>query len=384
MNNQDLYCERRKRIECSFQHKEPDRVPIMANVETWAMFYSGKKSMEVMGNPKAEFACFDKVFRDFWFDSTFISFLTHDVNIHQSLGGEQFFYSSDGVSIQYKDHSFMKETEYLDFIKDPLKYTMNVEFSRRFPKLNQPYPENYKSLKQAFDFYQSFIRKATMAEEYYKSSVGMPIMTQGTATMPVDYFHDYYRGMDKIMIDIRRRPEEIIEAAEALVPIVLNQITRGQSKVEPFPFVFFPLHLPTYISRKHFEKIYYPSFMKVLQGLNDAGGKALIALEGNWEHLYDFVNDIPKNFAACVVDDCDIIRAKKEIGDNVTLIGGLPTSLLRYGTKEECIDFAKKLIDDCAPGGGFMITTTRLLLAPNDVNVDNMRAVNEFIHEYCY
>jgi len=78
----------------------------------------------------------------------------------------------------------------------------------------------------------------------------------------------------------------------------------------------------------------------------------------------------------------DVVQAKKRIGDKLTIIGAVPTSLLKYGSKAECLDCAKELIDECAPGGGFMLSVEQALLSTGDVNIDNLKAVNQFVHEY--
>ena len=110
------------------------------------------------------------------------------------------------------------------------------------------------------------------------------------------------------------------------------------------------------------------------------GGKVILVIEGNWEHLYDFLNELPKDFAICLLDEEDIFRAKTEIGGTVALAGGCNPSMLRFWTKEQCISHAGKLLDKVAPGGGFLFTSTTLLLAKNDVNPENMRAMNEYVH----
>lgn len=105
-------------------------------------------------------------------------------------------------------------------------------------------------------------------------------------------------------------------------------------------------------------------------------------LEGSWEHLYEFVNQFPKDMFICLLEKDDICKAKKLIGDNVTIAGGMNTEQLFYNSKEQLIEEAKRVVDICAPGGGFIFTTDKILIAPNDVNVDNFRAVNDFVMTY--
>ena len=331
-----------------------------------------------------EFKCFEKAFNDFKFDIALVSFMTHDVKIIQSLGGRQFFYSSDGITIQYRtgECSYMQEDEYPQFIADPLKYTKNVDFPRRFPELSKPYPQNYEALKKALGYYLAYIQKAAASAPYYREHCGVPCIVGGTVTASVDYLHDFYRGMKDIMIDIRRRPQQVKDAAAALVPIIKGLIPRGADRLEPFPYTFFPLHIPTYLNKRQFESIYWPTLKELFDYIYGMGGKVLIALESHMEHEFDFINELPKNFAICIIDDMDMNECKKAIGDTVAICGGIPSEMLKYKSKEECIDYVKDIIDTCAPGGGFAPLTTRVLLAPNDVKIENLTAVNEFILGY--
>ena len=55
-------------------------------------------------------------------------------------------------------------------------------------------------------------------------------------------------------------------------------------------------------------------------------------------------------------DDCkDRKELKKKYGDQVGLMGYIPTPLLVHGTPAEVMDECRRQIDDLAPGGGFIL-----------------------------
>lgn len=56
--------------------------------------------------------------------------------------------------------------------------------------------------------------------------------------------------------------------------------------------------------------------------------------------------------------------------------------MLKNESVEKCIDETKRIFDICAPGGGFMFSTDKLLITTNDVNSDTYMKVNEFANEY--
>ena len=67
---------------------------------------------------------------------------------------------------------------------------------------------------------------------------------------------------------------------------------------------------------------------------------------------------------------------------NISLYGGLEVNVMRNGTKQQCIDMAKKAIDELGCDGGLILAPTKMLAYPNDMNGENLRAVCEFVQDY--
>ena len=87
-----------------------------------------------------------------------------------------------------------------------------------------------------------------------------------------DLIGDFLRGVKGIYMDVRQRPEKIIEACEAMLPM---QVKRGlPAKTHKLGEVFMPLHLGTYLRKKDFEKIYWPSFSKFIHIMAENGQTA--------------------------------------------------------------------------------------------------------------
>ncbi len=57
-------------------------------------------------------------------------------------------------------------------------------------------------------------------------------------------------------------------------------------------------------------------------------------------------------------------------------------AMLKIQHKRRIIDYAKKLLDECAPGGGYIFTTDRHFITGADVNTENVIAVHDFVHNY--
>ena len=59
-----------------------------------------------------------------------------------------------------------------------------------------------------------------------------------------------------------------------------------------------------------------------------------------------------------------------------------PSTILREGTKQQCIDKAKEYLDILMPGGNYIFSPQKSPLRKNDINVENVQAVIACVREY--
>jgi uroporphyrinogen-III decarboxylase len=57
------------------------------------------------------------------------------------------------------------------------------------------------------------------------------------------------------------------------------------------------------------------------------------------------------------LENTDMKVAKKILGNTICLKGNVPCTDLAFGTPRQVEDRCKKLIDDCANGGGFILSS---------------------------
>jgi hypothetical protein len=53
-------------------------------------------------------------------------------------------------------------------------------------------------------------------------------------------------------------------------------------------------------------------------------------------------------------------------------MGDVPAVPLMYGKKQEIVDYCKKLIDTCAPGGGFIMDSGTMIDHAKPENIEAM------------
>ena len=81
-------------------------------------------------------------------------------------------------------------------------------------------------------------------------------------------------------------------------------------------------------------------------------------------------------------ESMDPIKIKKEFGDYICLRGGISEqNILTHGSVQDVIDETKRIIDNLAPGGGYILAPGHPVLQ-DDVPVENIIAMYETAFEY--
>ena len=367
------------RIQTAFAHEEPDAVPIISHVQTFALAYAGVTGQQAVDDIEVEREAYSKYLKDIYFDGTIAYGLARPLKALQMLGMDEYTFAGDGVTLQKRDTYCVPTEEIDEFIAGPHQYLRDKVLYRKCPALRREAPENFQALAASFQTFMAYMQKQADLSDYVRDHCDTPLMCSGPLGGCALDVYSFFRGFTNTLTDLRRRPEKTLEALEAVHKMLEP---KPGTQFPAYPYVYWPSIVPAYINRKFFEKYFWPGFKRMVDIYHAAGAKIVFFLEGNWEPFYDMLQELPKGFAAASIEATDIAKAKREIGDNIAIIGGLPLELMKTGTKQECIDQAKRVIDECAPGGGFMLCTNKGILSPNDISVENLVAVNEFAREY--
>jgi len=104
---------------------------------------------------------------------------------------------------------------------------------------------------------------------------------------PFDTLGDALRGMKGILTDLRRRPEKVEQACEMLVAhnIAFGMITAAGEFNLP---AFAPLHRGSYpfLSMEQWERFYWPTWKKVIEGTLGNGQKDYVLCRGRLDPLF--------------------------------------------------------------------------------------------------
>ena len=385
-NPEQLIQERVRRLSTTLAHKEPDRVPVFWGTETWIASNAGFTVQEMVYDYQKMIRACEKVIETIDEDGYWPPLGIWPAPVFDAVGHIPYQIAGETLdshsAFQWVDRSPMAPEDYPRFIADPMRFIFEEMMPKRDVELGKPWPRNSVALAKGALAFGMYLTTMGGAFAKWAQVYGMPVLLAGISDPPMDFISDHYRGFKGMLMDIKRRPDDVVAACEAMYPLALRMAMAGfGGPPAPFPWVFLPLHIPTYLRPKDFERFYWPTFSRLVNDLATAGYNCLLFLENDWEPYFPYLAQLPKGHVIGLFEK-KVIEAKKAIGDTICVAGGLGCDLLGLGTPEECIAQAKKVIDACAPGGGFILSADKALLSPHDAKPENLIAVTQFVKEY--
>jgi uroporphyrinogen-III decarboxylase len=300
----------------------------------------------------------------------------------------------------------MTADEYDDFLMDPSDYWLRVHMPRivgalePFAKLSPAtymieqihvigYASRYglpevqtamEKLMQAGREIMAWQQKLAPVNKKL-DELGFPSFGGGFCYAPFDFIGDTLRGTKGIITDMYRRPAKLQEALARVTPIMLKMGTGVP--LGAYPVVSIPLHKGAdgFMSDEQFRTFYWPSLLKVIQGLNKEGLVPRLFAEGGYNTRLEAIRpDLTKGGTIWHFDYTDMGRAKKIIGDVACLMGNVPGALIFTGTPDEVDAYCKDLIKIAGKGGGYIMATG--VGIGRGAKVENVRAMINAARKY--
>lgn len=403
------YRERVARFIKAIKLEEPDRVPVILPAGYFPAFYAGWSLKEVMYDYNKLRDAWIKYIHDFQPDSADSPGLVYPGRVLETIGHRLHKWPGhglpdDGPMYQYIEDIYMSEDEYDDFIDNPSDFWMRTflprtavafEGFRYLPGFSpiMTNPLGYiasvsrPEVQQAFETLLEASREITRWQKAV-GEVSRLALSEGFASFrgggmagaPFDNIADVLRGTQGIVLDMYRRPEKLDEAMERIVPLAVKGAVRGVDR-SLCPVISMPLHKGdrSFMSGQQFERFYWPTFKKVLEGLINEGLVPMPFAEGNYEPRLEIIREMPRSSVVWYFEQMDMAKAKKVLGDVSCIAGNLPTSILITGTSEDVKEACRKLIETCAPGGGYILTGASSM---NKGKAENLHAMMDAAKEY--
>lgn len=228
--------------------------------------------------------------------------------------------------------------------------------------------------------------KAAAASAKYSqilAEMGFPPMLTGISEAPYDILGDYFRGTMGIFEDITDpdMADYIDKACDMFAEQQIQALQYFRFVDMPVKRVFFPLHkaMDGFMSDAQYERFYWKPLRKIMLALIDMGVTPYIYTEGPYNTRLKFLADVPKGKVFYHFENVDMAEAKRVLGGTAAICGNLSISRMEFGKKEDIIEETKRLLDVCAPGGGYLFDFNGSL---ENCKPENMDAMFETLDKY--
>ena len=288
----------------------------------------------------------------------------------------------DTMAIQAVEGEYMMPDEYQDFIADPTAFWLKQYLPRAYGALGPlamlpDYPrisESVDTIDLLLPFgmppFQEMLH--TMMEagnELMKTlgavgqtgamvaAEGFPGMGLNIVKTPFDYLGDTLRGTRGILMDMYRRPDDLLAACEAYVPILIKSIV-GASDRSGAPAALYVLHkgADAFMSQQQFEKFYWPTWKQVMMALYEEGITSYLFIEGSYNNRLEYLAEMPEKSLVCHFDQTEMGPVKEMLSDKFIIAGNVPASMMAAGTTDEVRAYCANLMDLFGDAPGYILT----------------------------
>jgi len=402
------YKTRALRFINAYRVEKPDRVPVSLPVGNWPAYLAGTDLLTVMYDYDKLRDAWKKFYDNFETDIALTPGMVLPARVYELLDYKLYAWPGQGLpktatGIQFVEGEYMKENEYDLLIKDPSDFWMRVYIPRVFGAFEPwkylspftsiieapgfwflPYtrPDMQAATQRLLEIGKELSVWAKMIGEFsnWSQESGYPAGKLLFAKAPFDTIGDTLRGTKGIIKDMFRQPEKLLEAIDAVTDFTIKQTIEAANAAQAVSAMF-PLHKGAdgFMSPKQFEKFYWPSLKKVIDALLKEGIRSELFAEGTYTSRLETVNEFDKGDVGWLFDKTDMALAKKILGKTCCISGNVPSSIMVKGGPKEVKEYCRKIIDICAPGGGFILSGGAHV---DQGNPDNLRAMMEAAKEY--
>ena len=400
--NKAKYDAKWKRIHDAIALREPDQIPMTPSPSIFPIFHAGYTMTQAIYDESLEIAreAMLKYLHDYDPDNgTAIANYLGEGRLMELQQPTTMRWSGmpgnpigDNSLQQFIEFPLLLDDEFDEFFSDRTGWTMRKSLPRESdllkPLVNfQPgrgamgmanalsTPEMRKMIETLWeisDGYKAYYKKrAAISQEI--EDAGYPILRCSMAAVPFDHYSDFLRGTLLSLADLYERPEEVRRYIDENFEQTIAMI-KASKGTDDGKHVFMALHkgMDGFMSDEHYREYYWSHLQQIICAIIEAGKVPYIYTEGKYNSRLDCLTEVPPGKVFYHFEQVDMAEAKRKLGGIACIAGGFSPYLLNYGTKEQVVDECKRIIDACAPGGGFIFETAYGMDYAKEENVEAM------------
>ncbi len=393
MTTEQLYQERLNRYVTAMRNERPDRIPIRPFVAEFTAKYAGYTCQDVAHDYTKAFDAAIKTACGYDWDAIVPNMVYVWTGLAQAAGLRS--YGIPGIGIPHttgfnyiepsEDNAFMRENEYDQLIADPTGFLYNVwlpRVSTEATRIGSPatYRNNIALVKSAMAMLAYFYAFGPQVARM-RSECGVVSAIAGIFKAPFDILADKLRGYVGLTIDMKTQPDKVLKACEALMPHLchVGLTTADPAKLVPIGFWMHRGCVP-FINPSQFASHYWPTLKPIIEEFWKHGHQTLFYAEGKWKYHLDTFCELPERSIVFHCDQDDIFEVHRKLHDRFAISGGIPNTLLSFGTPDEVRQFCLRVITEVAGQGGYIMDAGAIM--QDDTSVENLKAMTETARKY--
>ncbi len=398
---------RENRVKTAIALQEPDRVPFFPSFNNYFCLEYGVSIQAAMTDPMTLSEPIKKFLNRyepdlFYLPPTFPIAPMETSGYTAARWPGPYYGLPENTPYQYVDKQYLQDEDYDEFLADPTRFVMTKIMPKKHSayagiEMIEPFllcdcaiysqaPFGLPPVKAALEamiktgeqVMENLGKVAALAQQCVAQ--GYVPMGGAVACAPFDDFADHVRGLLQTCMDCVEEPERLAEALEywasKSIPAAIANAKRQHAN-----YIVIPLHCGTeeFMSLENYKKFYWPGLKKLIEAAVAADITPMVFCEGKYYTRYEVLADVPKGKVFYFFEDADLVEAKRVLGNVACIGGGMPTEYLMGGSVERVVDQTKRMIDQLAPGGGFIMTNSKCL---DHVVTANMEAWKDTLFTY--
>lgn len=203
-----------------------------------------------------------------------------------------------------------------------------------------------------------FLQNAPITTQRCAEEAQVPVMNGLSNGTPFEGFCGGRQLMNFFM-DIVEEPELVKDALDAAFAYVIEGYKQQLAMVKPLgAWVGGWRAAPELMSHDMFMEFVWPYLKTMVEVTIEAGTIPVLHFDSCWDSEIETLRELPAKKCLLMLDgSTDMRRAREILDDRMCLMGDVPSSLLAFNTADDCYNYVTKLIDDCGPKTGLIVSS---------------------------
>lgn len=216
----------------------------------------------------------------------------------------------------------------------------------------------------------AFGAASAKAAQRLAMEVGLPLMNGGNAGTPIEGFCGG-RQLMNFFVDMVIEHDLVKAAMDKAFEHTLAGFKAQLANKPVGVWVGGWRAAPELMSHDTFMEFVWPYMTQLVDATVEAGVIPVLHFDSCWDSELETLKELPEKKCLLMLDGTTNMRKAREVlGDRMCLMGDVPSSMLAFGTADECYNYVTKLIDDIGPIGTIISSGCDVPLNARDENVD--------------